>query len=160
MTVAIRQRSMSRETFFGWARAQAGRWEFDGFEPVAMTGGTLNHSQVVQNVQSAPRARVTGDCRHFGPETGIATIGDAVRYPDAVVTSSRVDGRAHLVPDPVVVFEVLSPTSGRIDRIDNLREYRAVSPILRYAILEYASAVAELYARIDLADLWPEGVAG
>jgi len=37
---------MTRDQFFAWAEANGGRWEFDGFPPVAMTGGTVNHSQI------------------------------------------------------------------------------------------------------------------
>ena len=36
---------MTRDQFFNWAEAQEERYEFDGFQPVAMTGGSLNHSQ-------------------------------------------------------------------------------------------------------------------
>ena len=38
-----------------------------------------------------------------------------------------------------MVFEVISPTSGRTDRIVKVREYAAVSSILRYVIVESAS---------------------
>jgi Uma2 family endonuclease len=34
-----------------------------------------------------------------------------VRYPDAVVTCSKIDGRDYLVPNPVIVFEVVSTAS-------------------------------------------------
>ena len=64
------------------------------------------------------------------------TIGKAVRCPDALVTCSEVDGDARLVPGVVVVFEVLSPTSGRVDRIIKVREYAAVPSIGRYVIVE------------------------
>jgi hypothetical protein len=39
MNVAFRQPLMTREQFFPWAQAQDERYEFDGFRPVAMTGG-------------------------------------------------------------------------------------------------------------------------
>ena len=45
-----------------------------------------------------------------------------------------------MIPDVRVVFEVLSPTSGRNDRIVKLREYGVVPSILRYVILEYTAA--------------------
>jgi hypothetical protein len=32
------------DEFLAWERRQERRYEFDGFAPVAMTGGTLNHS--------------------------------------------------------------------------------------------------------------------
>jgi hypothetical protein len=40
MTAAQRQR-MSREQFLAWEERQERRFEFDGFQAVAMTGGTV-----------------------------------------------------------------------------------------------------------------------
>ena len=75
---------MSREEFFAWAELQDARYEFDGFEPVAMVGGSLNHSQICQNLYAALRSRLRGTgCRLYGPDAGVATSGNAVRYPDA-----------------------------------------------------------------------------
>ena len=139
---------MPREQFFAWAEAGGGRWEFDGFAPVAMTGGNVSHSQIGVNLITALRTRLRGTgCRPLGPDAGLATVGDAVRYPDALVTCTKVSGEARVVPGVVVVFEVLSPTSGRMDRIVKLREYRAVPTIRRYVILEYASAELTVFTR-------------
>ncbi|HEY1930410.1 MAG TPA: Uma2 family endonuclease [Acetobacteraceae bacterium] len=148
MSVVLRRPAMTRDQFFAWAEADGGRWEFDGFEPVAMTGGNLSHSQIGVNLITALRTRLRGAaCRPLGPDAGLATIGDTVRYPDALVTCTRVSGEARVVPGVVVVFEVLSPTSGRVDRIVKLREYRAVPTIRRYVILEYASAELTVFTR-------------
>ena len=131
---------MTREEFFDWAQAQDTRYEFDGFGPVAMTGGNINHSQITQNILFSLRARLRGSrCRPLGPDAGLATVGDAVRYPDALVTFDKVRGLALTVSGAVVVFEVVSPTSGRTDRIVKLREYRAVPTIRCYVILEHNS---------------------
>ncbi len=148
MNVALRPHRMTRDQFFAWAEAREERYEFDGFQPVAMTGGTVNHSAIGQNLWAALRGRLRGGpCRSLGPDAGVSTVDDAVRYPDAVVSCSKTPGDARLVVAPVVVFEVLSPTSGRVDRIDKLREYAAVETILRYVILEYTSAAAQVFAR-------------
>ncbi len=155
MSTALRTPHMTREQFFAWAQADGGRWEFDGLEPVAMTGGTVNHSQITQNVLVALRAELQGTaCRALGPDAGLATIGDAVRYPDALVTCTKILGDAHVVPGVVVVFEVLSPTSGRIDRIVKLREYRAVPSIRRYVILEHASIGLIVLTRAGADEDW------
>jgi Uma2 family endonuclease len=147
MTIALRKPRMTRDEFFLWAEARDEPYEFDGFQPVAMTGGNLRHDLLTRNIARALDARLRGGCRSFGPNAGVRTIGDAVRYPDAVVTCSRFDQSAREVPDPVVVFEVLSPTSGHTDRIVKLLEYRAVPSIRRYIIVEYASAAVTVHAR-------------
>jgi len=90
MNIAVRKPRMMLEAFFAWAQTQDIRYEFDGFEPVAMTDGTANHSQITQNILAALRSRLRGsDCRPLGPDAGVATEGGAVRYPDAWSSSSR-----------------------------------------------------------------------
>jgi Uma2 family endonuclease len=146
---------MTREEFLDWADAQDQRYEFDGFQPVAMTGGTLDHSQIAQNIYLGLGTRLRGTgCRTLGPDAGIATIGDAVRYPDALVTCTKAPGTDRVTPGVVVVFEVLSPTSGRVDRIEKLREYLAVPSIRRYLILEHSSVGLTDHVRLKDGDPW------
>lgn len=155
MNVALRKPRMTREEFFDWAEAQNERYEFDGFQPVAMTGGSIRHSQMTLNIHFALRTRLRGSpCRSLGPDAGVATVGDAVRYPDALVTCTKAPDEARVVPGVVVVFEVLSPASGRTDRIDKLREYRAVASIRRYVILEHASIGLTVFERASGDDPW------
>ncbi len=66
----------------------------------------------------------------------MATIGDIVRNSDAMVTCSKLTGTDYLVPGVIVVFEVLSASSSRLDRITKVREYAAVSSIRQYIIVE------------------------
>ena len=89
MSVTLRAATMTRDQFFDWAEVQEGRYEFDGFQPVAMTGGSLNRNRIAFNIHFALRQRLgrTG-CRALGMDAGVATVGDTVRYPDAVVTCS------------------------------------------------------------------------
>ncbi len=155
MNVTLRKPRMTREQFLDWAQTQDVRYEFDGFEPVAMTGGTRNHSRIAQSIYFALRTRLTGrGCEALGADAGVATIGDTVRYPDALVTCTKGPGTDRVVPGVVVAFEVLSPTSGRTDRIDKLREYRAVPSILRYVILEHRSVGLAVFARASGDDDW------
>jgi len=150
MSYAVRTPIMTREEFFPWAEAQDARYEFDGFAPVLMTGGTRRHSRINQNMYRAIGNRLSGpQYELLGPDAGVATIGQTVRYPDAVISSTRTPGDAHLMLGVVAVFEVISPTSGRIDRIVKLREYRAVPSIRRYVILEHASAALTVFSRAE-----------
>ena len=147
MNGALR-RPMSRQQFFLWAEAQEERYEFDGFHPVAMTPGLLGHSQLIRNLnQQLANCLADKSCEPLGPDAGVGTVGETVRYPDAVVTCSTVDGRDRLVPNPVIVFEVVSPSSVRIDRVVKLREYQAVPSIRRYVIIESEAAAVTVFSR-------------
>lgn len=155
MNIALRKPRMSREDFFVWAEAQDERYEFDGFAPVAMTGGTVGHSRITRNIHFALQSRLAGSgCEPLGPDAGLRTVGDTVRYPDALVTCGKADNKAREVPGVVVVFEVLSPSSGHTDRIVKLLEYRAVASIRRYVIVESASAGLTVHARAEAGANW------
>ncbi len=148
MGTALRRPSMTREQFLDWVQTREGRWEFDGFDPVSMTGGTVNHNRICQNLWFALRRRLRGGpCQVLGPDAGVATSHDAVRFPDAVVTCVAEPGSAQLLSAPLLVFEVISPTSSRLDRIVKLREYAAVPSIRRYVIVESSSAALTVHAR-------------
>ena len=147
MNVALRK-PMTQKEFFDWAEAQEKRYEFDGFQPIAMTGGDLGHSRLIRNVNRQLANRLEGkSCESLGPDAGVATIGDTVRYPDAVVTCAKFSARDRVVPSPVIVFEVVSPSSVRIDRIVKLREYQAVSTIRRYVIIEPDALAITVFSR-------------
>jgi Uma2 family endonuclease len=154
MNVAL-ERPWTIEQFLRWASAQDGRYEFDGIQPVAMTGGNARHSRVSTNVHAALRSRLRGTpCSYYGPDLGIQTIGARVRYPDALITCTQFPDTEQLAPDVQIVFEVLSPTSGRTDRIEKVREYAAVPSIRRYIILETSSAGLLVMHRQKPHDPW------
>jgi Uma2 family endonuclease len=154
MNVAL-QRPWTIEQFLLWASAQDGRYEFDGTQPVAMTGGNARHSRVTTNIHAALRSRLRGaPCAYYGPDLGIRTIGSKIRYPDALVTCTKFPDTDQLAPDVQVVFEVLSPKSGQTDRIEKVREYAAVPSIRHYVILETRSAGLLVLHRQNAGDTW------
>jgi Uma2 family endonuclease len=154
MNIALR-RPWTQEQFFDWAEAQDERYEFDGFQPVAMTGGNAGHSVVIRGLHRALDARLRrGPCQPLGPDAGLETVNQAVRYPDALVTCSRFEFADYTIPGVVVVFEVLSPTSGRVDRITKVREYAAVPSIRRYVILESSSIGLTVLEREGPDEAW------
>jgi Uma2 family endonuclease len=138
---------MSLEDFLAWEERQELRYEFDGWQPVAMTGGTLAHELIGGTLRALLRDRLRGKpCRSVGPTLKIEVMG-RIRYPDVFVYCTPVPRGATVIHDPVVVFEVLSPGTSRTDRIEKLREYRATPSIQRYVILEQDSIAAMVFTR-------------
>ena len=151
MSIALRK-PMTLAEFLAWEERQELRFEFDGFEPVAMTGGTLAHDRIAFNLQKSLDARLVGKpCQPFGPNVKIVVDGK-IRYPDVVVVCRPVAFEATVIEDPVIVFEVLSEGTGKVDLIDKNREYRATPSIQRYVILQQTHRAAIVFAR--RADGW------
>lgn len=154
MNVAVRK-PWTQEAFFAWAVTQEARYEFDGFQPEAMTGSNIGHSRLRRSLHRALDARLrNGPCEPLGPDAGVETSNRAVRYPDALVTCSKAENGERLVPGVIAVFAVVSPTSARIDRIVKVREYAAVPSIRRYVILESAIVGMTVFERDNAHDQW------
>jgi Uma2 family endonuclease len=146
MSAALRK-PMTLDDFLAWEERQELRWEFDGFAPVAMNGGTMAHEVIGGNVRFALQSRLSrGKCRVYGPSLKVEVAG-RIRYPDAFVCCSALDRKQTVVSDPVTVFEVLSPGTASTDHLAKLGEYAATPSIQRYVILEQDAIGAVVYAR-------------
>jgi Uma2 family endonuclease len=146
MNVALRN-PMTVEQFLAWEDRQELRYEFDGFRPIAMTGGTVAHSSIQTNIVIALAGRLRGTpCRPHGNHLKIR-VGGQIRYPDAFVTCTPIAPRSTVVTEPVVVFEVRSESTANTDLIVKNAEYRATPSIRRYVILQQTHASALVFAR-------------
>jgi Uma2 family endonuclease len=146
MNVALRQ-TMTVEQFLVWEHRQELRYEFDGFGPRAMAGGTAAHSAIQTNLIVALGTALRGKrCRPHGSELKIAVAGH-IRYPEAFVSCTPVPPRSTVVSDPVVVFEVLSESTANDDLVVKNAEYRATPSIQRYVILQQTHAAAIVFLR-------------
>ncbi len=146
MNVALRK-PMTMDQFLAWEEDQDLRYEFDGFQPIAMAGGTAAHSAVQRNILFSLTGRLRGmRCQPHGSELKIQVAG-RIRYPEAFVVCTPVPPRSKVVTDPVVVFEVLSDGTANDDLVVKNAEYRATPSIQRYVVLQQTHAGATVFAR-------------
>jgi len=147
MNLALRK-PMTLAEFLAWEERQELRYEFDGVGPVAMTGGTFAHAAIQRNLAIALGSRLRGKpCQFVGSDLKFQVAEAHIRYPDGMVLCSPIDRAATVVLEPVVVFEVLSPSTTRSDRLVKAREYQATPSVERYVMLEQDSVGATVYAR-------------
>jgi hypothetical protein len=125
----VRERWTHAE-FFAWAETQDSGCEFDGFQPVAMTGGNASHSASAATVLTALRSRRRGSgCYRLGPDAGVETADNAVRSPDALVTCSKCGLADQIIP--VIDVESLRESSGAIGEVRELFGAWSVSSLRR-----------------------------
>ncbi len=137
---------MTLAAFLEWEQLQEDRYEFDGLNVVAMTGGTWNHAAIQRNLIGLLYNRLRGHrCQAFGSELKIQSR-HSIRYPDAFVTCSPVPPGALVAADSVIVLEILSESTSYTDRIEKNREYRDTPSIQRYVILEQLKPAATVYS--------------
>ena len=79
-------------------------------------------------------------------------VGGSVRYPDAFVAFGQFPNSARQADHPVVVFEVLSPSTAIMDHIVKALEYRSTPSIKRLVLVEQDRIEVLVEARED--DRW------
>jgi Uma2 family endonuclease len=161
MNVAF-QRPWTTDQFLAWEERQALRYEFDGVQPLAMAGGTAAHSAIQRNLITALTIGLRGKpCQPHGSELKIRVADHSIRYPDAFVVCTPLPPSATVVPDPVVIFEIISEITATKDFVTKNAEYRATPSVQRYVVLKQTKAAAAVFcarARIGSATSLPETV--
>jgi Uma2 family endonuclease len=145
MNVIVRP-GVSLADFLDWERDQTLRHEFDGTQPIPMTGGTVAHARLVRRIMAALAPRLPPDCEAFGGDLKVFTAPGRVRYPDVLVLRGTPDPTADRV-DPVVVFEVLSPSTALADLRVKPEEYASVASIQAYVVLPQDGAAGATILR-------------
>jgi len=124
----------------------------------AMADGSVAHALLAMNLGAGLHAALRGrGCRVVGSDVLFRTgSGEMYTYPDVTVFCGpveTVDGRPHVITNPVFVAEVLSPSTEGMDRGVKSREYRATASLRQYALISQEQPWVEIHTR-DEAGFW------
>lgn len=144
-----------RAAYRAWAEQQPGKWERENGLVVQMASQRATHAlvkgRVFQALDQAVR-KVGLPCQVFPDGMTVETDEYTDFEPDALVScGERVPGTSVAVPNPVIVVEVLSPSTADRDQTVKLEGYFKVLSVQHY-LLFVASAVRVIHHR-----RWTEG---
>jgi Uma2 family endonuclease len=130
---------MSREDYRRWAAEQpTGRFERVEGLVVAMAAERANHADRKALAWLALRRAIAAadlPC-HAYPDGMTVEVGESDYEPDAVVRcGDPLPGDAVVVPDPLVVVEVLSPSTRGTDLTRKLWDYFSLPSVRHYLIV-------------------------
>ena len=116
---ALTKPKMTVEEFLAWAEGQPGRYELFRGEIYAMSPETVGHAESKAVVYAALAAGIRQrhlPC-HALPDGVTVQIDDETAYePDALVyCGDKLAPSALEVPNPVIIVEVLLPSTRRVD---------------------------------------------
>jgi Uma2 family endonuclease len=131
---------MSAKEFLTWGETQSeGRFELVEGEVVVMSPERARHNLVKGAVYIAlveAVNRIATPCTVFTDGIGIQTGPDTIREPDASVQLGRFADLDKMVLDaPIILVEVLSPSSERSDAGEKLAEYFSIPSVMHYLIV-------------------------
>jgi Uma2 family endonuclease len=144
MSKALPQKQMSADEFLAWARTREdGRFELHDGSVIAMAPERAEHVEVKFNVTTALRAGIaSAGLPCFAYVDGLAVRIDAATTfePDAlVVCGEKVPADSVTADRPVLVVEVLSPSTGYSDLGVKVEGYFKVASIEHYLIADPAA---------------------
>jgi Uma2 family endonuclease len=122
----VAEKRMTVAEFLTWNDGTDTRYELIDGRPVAMAPVAPSHSVIVVNLGHALRSRPKAPC-YAGSEAGVEHPGrdDTFYEADVVVSCTPVAPGIPAIPDPVVVIEVLSPSTIEHDRGRKAYDYVA-----------------------------------
>jgi Uma2 family endonuclease len=141
MNVALRH-AMTVEEYLAWSESQSERrrTELINGQIVTMPPERLVHSLVKGNAFAALREAIKAaglPCQAVTDGPGLRIDEHTVYEPDALVyCGARPALDAMLIPNPVIVVEVLSPTTRHSDTSAKLIGYFKLPSVAHYLVLD------------------------
>lgn len=131
---------MSVDEFLAWAEGRPGRFELHRGRIVGMSPERTRHADGKFGVQTALKAAIRRDglpCRMLPDGMTVRIDADTAYEPDALVyCGQRLDPEAVEVPNPVIVVEVLSPSTRGVDSGAKLVGYFQVPSVRHYLVVD------------------------
>jgi len=131
---------MTVEEYLAWSEVQEGRFELIDGVVYAQASERAAHAEMKLNVAIALTNAIRQkrlECRAMVDGMAVRVGSTTVYEPDALVyCGSRLPPDARIVENPVIVVEVISPTSGRNDNSRKLAGYFNVPSIRHYLIVD------------------------
>ena len=141
-------RRMSVGEFLAWEPGDGLRYELVDGWPRAMTGARIRHDRVVRRLLRVLEDRTgAGPCEPFSSDIGIHTPRGDLRRPDATVDCGPRDPDDTIARMPVVVVEVLSPSTKHYDLLVKIIDYKAIPSLCHILFVEPDDLRAILYSR-------------
>lgn len=135
------KRIATMEEYLALERESEARYEYVNGEVFDMSGGTLNHDWVMENFKNTMHRELKGkSCRVFSSNMQIKTPALLpYRYADGSVVCGNVETErlngCDLLLNPVVIWEVLSPTTEAYDRGDKFTYYKSIPSLKEYLLI-------------------------
>ena len=150
---------VDKATFYTFVQAQAdGRYEYVRGRIMQQQGGTFQHAQIGKRfLRVLDRALDNAKWAASGSDRGV-DLGDRVRYPDVVVEPFGAAPDSLSTTEPVIIVEVLSPSSGDRDLELKPLEYIALSSLQAYIVASPDHAACVVWIRDDEKGFPPDGV--
>lgn len=148
-SVFARPHLFTHEEYFALEEREDQRYEYYAGEIFAMAGGSESHALISTNVVIALGSGLRGKpYRVYGADMKLhIREGDHFCYPDVQVLCERGVREHHHLENPVLIVEVLSPSTESWDRGGKFEHYRSIETLAYYLVIDQSRRHVELFER-------------
>jgi Uma2 family endonuclease len=148
---------ISEEEYLKMEDSSEFKHEYAAGQIFDMTGATWNHNRISLNTgRHLDTLLEKTDCAAAVSDQRLKIEATrSYRFPDAMVICGEpafVDDREDIVSNPVVLVEVLSPSTHLIDRNEKFVEYRQIPSLQEYILVSQDEVRVERFLRQESGD--------
>lgn len=153
---ALEKNHFSAEDYLAWEAEQGQKYEYLLGDVYAMAGASDAHVTISGNLFAQLRGQLRGKpCRAYISDMKLQLDqSSAYFYPDVFVTcSSRDAALTACKREPLLVVEVLSPSTAAYDRGLKFAHYRQLPSLQEYVLIDTERRAVDVFRR-DEAGHW------
>lgn len=149
MPVARKDKVLSPEDYLQGESNSAVKHELIDGQVYAMAGASANHERISGNVYSELRNHLKATpCEPFGADMKVR-VRDNFYYPDVLVDCNFVESEPYYTDSPVLIVEVISRSTRKMDEKKKLLEYINIPTLKEYVLIEQDVADVTVYLKSD-----------
>ncbi len=145
------QTRVTPEEYLAQDRAAEFRSEYCAGRVYAMSGGTWTHARIISNLNRRLANALEGrGCSVCSSDMRVQVAADFYTYPDVLVVCGEPrfsDSRTDVISNPVVIVEVLSPSTEAYDRGFKASHYRRMPSLGELALVSQDEPRIEIFRR-------------
>ncbi|MBL8234403.1 MAG: Uma2 family endonuclease [Bryobacterales bacterium] len=142
---------LTEEQYLAIERSAENRSEFFQGEMFAMSGGSANHARLAGDLYRALGSHTGTHCECFIADMRVRVAPSGLyTYPDVSVVCGEprfLDATNDTLLNPVVIVEVLSPSTESYDRGKKFKLYRELASLREYVLVAQDAMSVEVFAK-------------
>lgn len=141
------------DEYLAYERDSELKHEFEAGEIFAMAGGSPRHSALASRISAALENTRPSGCTAFQSDMRVRVLSTGrATYPDASMVCGAIeldadDRSGTTITNPVLLVEVLSPSTEEVDRGAKWRDYQLIPSLQEYVLVSQEPRV-EIYRRL------------
>ncbi len=124
------------------------RYEYFCGEVYAMAGTTMRHNIIAGEIFARLLAKLANSkCQPFMSDVKVRANTETFYYPDVMVTCEGIKQNSLVCENPILIIEVTSPSTEKIDRREKLALYLRMPSVQEYVIVDQHKMNVEIHRR-------------